>query len=1393
MPRLTIIRDLFAPHQRETIPLSIGAAPAHYVPEDVSLEQLQVIHNGKVQHDEGFLKDFIFSHEEEDLILRVLPGTVVIGTAVLFGLLKITGAAVLSAGLGMAINALMPPAKNENKDTFDNSEESPTYGWGGIQNTTRNGQLISMLYGRHEVAGQFLSTFTRVTESGQEKLYMLIGLCAGPINAINDITADTNLIAAADVSSDLKLNNNSASSFEGVLVSHRMGNWDQSIIPGFSDVIAEIDQSAEMTSTPYEYTTADEVQAFELHFTFPNGLYAINDAGSFLPYEIELSIRYKEYGGSYGSPVTETFSAQTRSEYSKTYRLDNLSQAKYVIEITRTTAADTAYTVSTCYFAGINEITYDDVAYKGIALTAIEALPTEQLSGRLPNVTQIGYGKEITVYQPNDGFDADTEQDFGATGDGKKYWGWHGHNTTYMQYAKAYTIASNNLVALHGTATTAWISGTYTAPFLYKEVTGDFDVSVVGNFISAPAQGDGVAFAVADTYGFPGWFAHVGLYYDSSTYKWRVYDRLGVTPQDNTGTASASERYFRVVRSGSSFTFYTGTNGIDWTQRDTATRILGNDEDKMWIGLVFYSDTAVTGNLLVGFRELGFADTTCISSECSNNPAWVIYNVLTCTDYGLGNYIDPAKVDIDTFIDFAAYCKEEVVNGRGAYERRHRFDGIVDSSGSAWEKALSIAGLYRATLLRQGDRIRIAWLRAQEPIQLFSMSNIVKGSFGADYQTPQLDANYWEVQFRNRDNEYEQDYIPYPDPDIEDDEPYRPHTTAMYGITRVTEALRAAKFRCKANRHITQKIKFNVGIDAVCCEPYDVISVQHDVPAWGIGGRVVSGTSNTVTLDKPVTIYAGHTYQVSIRHEDDTIDTTTVTNGAGQHTTMSVSPVFDTTPAEHEVWVFGQQNILTKAFVVTDIQQSGDLEATIEAVEYNADVYDDSIDSVPVITYTMLPDPRAFPDDVTHIILTERAQVSKDGSIVSAIDVTFTPGFGAVSFEIWYKESSKAAWLFSGTTGPASTHYVLTGNLTEDTSYDIAVVSVGPVVKKDPSAAPMSSIYIEGKTTPPPDVTNLNVVRSGSTITLSWDPVVCNDLAGYEIRYIDNYTGTSWHTAVVMAFMETKTQFITSDFAPGEIYFLIKAVNTSGIYSTNPAYVSATLEGRIGENILVSRDERALGWTGTKTDMTVSGSNLRLDAGETEGSYVTPEMDAGAAVRALITVYTVVAQVDLSLTWANATYTWGSAAAAATTWSGPPEASNISKTLSFRFGTATPLTGDYQQFIAGEYAGRYFQFKMEVTSTSTAYSVDIEQMISKVDPPDIIESGANVSISDTGTTTINFANFNVIPDFICVPNAGSPGDTVDIVTVSIGNATVRYYNISGTQVAGYVNWQARGY
>ena len=1628
MARLVIIRDVFEGHKREIVDVPIGAPIADYLPKDFILnpKRTQFIFNGKVIKKP--LYEFVSNDEE--LIVRCFPGItgamfVAAGATVPFWAIASAFAINMIIGLvvGFAlnaiINAIMPPPKPENQPTNGSTEGSATYGWDGIQNTVRNGTPIQLVYGVHKIAGQYLSTFTKAVADGKNKLYMLIGLGAGPFSAINGYTTDQDSITPD--TDDLKLEGNTIDSYADVAVSQRLGNWDQSIISGFNDVVVPQSQNKSITSTPDTVTTIGDVEAVELQLRFPGGLYRMDAYGSFLPYDCQIRYRWRLSGGSYGGYTTLTFSAETRSQYNVMERIDFPSSATYQIELERVTAddggaGDTKYAISIVSLMAVNEISYDDVNYNGVALLSVEAIASEQLNGQLPTVTSIVHGKEVSVYRPADTFGKDTEQNFLANE--KLLWGWstgnyktirannlklhlkfnessgtdaadssgEGNNgtltnmagtewtaskcanmgnalnfdgvndyvdcgsddslritgdrtlsawvrlsagtfpdattnwiiaynedyqdfgfvwdikgSTARQYfrtsqAGAYTfqyadtalenntwyhlavVVSNNIVIFYldgvadgGGAITVQVPSTLpflishptipfdgliddvcvynaaltstdimdlrasyppmnhvtkavshntvdmggyaaetliveidsdndtsdwdddsTGPCYVKSVTGDFDFRMKCVVSDGSSDGDGVGLICWSQDDSLDWVAITKMQQSTTefpdTMYWEARNTVDGASSETSGVST--DTYLRMVRSGTTVTMYSSADNITWTQRASVTASLS---DTVYLGPMCYCSASTAALTRFAFSDMEFADSTCYSSECSSNPAWVIHDILTDTHYGMGSYIDSTQIDISSFINFAAYCNELVSDGRGALQVRHRFDGVIDNIKSGWEHVLSICENARAMVLKQGDKIHITWQDEKTAVQLFAMSNIKRGSFVTNYKTPKMNANYWEIQFLNSENDYEQDFLAYIAPDIGSD-PYRKQAATKYGVTRAAEASREALFRCLANKHLTQSISFETGIEAVACEPGDVIEVQHAVPAWGIGGRMASaGTSTTANLSEMVTLAVGSTYEIMIRHVDDSIETRTIVSAAGDYWAVTVSPAFDTTPAADEVYAIGVEDILTKAFQVVKIDRSSDLECKIEAIEYNADIFDDDIDDIPDITYTTLPDPRAMPSDLgLTLSVTERPQVQLDGTILNVIDVTYALPSDAVKADVYWRESGRTSWQYAGRS--RSSHFIISNNVTYGITYEVAAVAVSAFgVHRDVDTVSYLPITIEGRVSRPSDVTNLSVTQANDQALVRWDAVDDRDLQHYEIR-----NGPSgWETSVILG-TTTDVEYKSLNYATGASYFQVKAVNTSGIYSENAASLQKTLVGRLNENIIIEQNEADYSteaWPGTKTDMTVDGNDLDLDVGELVGVYTTDVIDCGAAVRSQIRAYVQIIQNDLLATWADSTFTWASDEANVT-WAGDEDENFVSSNLQFRYGDTTPA-GDYSDFVAGDYSGQYFQFKLTVTSANENFGATVENMTVWVDVPDIFISADDIAIADSATT-LTFTHygtngFNVVPHFLAVPFEGSLGDTVDVVSVSATQVQIRYYNNTPALAAGKINFIARGY
>ena len=1397
MPELILIRDPILVHKRLRREAAVGQSVRELLPPGYGPPFFRLIHNGAAVRDtERFLDTFRFGPHDQVIVRplpRVVSATLLAGAAAgaEVGIGYSIAAAVINFGIMAAVSfglsALVAALTKMPRKEQDQSEVSAVYGWEGIGNTSRNGTPIPLLYGRHRIGGQLLSCFTRAKSDGKNELYMLLGLCAGPVSAINGVTEDVTDETPADAGDGLKINNNDATVFSDVTVSYRRGDWEQGIVTGFDDVTLQIAQNQEITASAYTYTTTNEVQAVELQLRLPSGLYRMTDRGVVLAYTVRHRVRYKQYGAAaYGDWATISITVETRTEYNYAYRINLPAPCVYQFEIERVTAADSVYTMSTTYLVGVTEITFDDVSYGGIATVALKALATEQLSGGMPTVTSLVHGKKVTVYRPGDDFGEDTAQEF--TADGEGLYGWNALNTARVTTADMHDYALRTLSVLQNTTATAWASGTRTGPYFYKEITGNFDVrarcACAGGTTSTVFAG----LLLQSPTDLTDWLS-IGSRFASSTQY--VY---GVNTVDSSSTTyigtGATHTYFRLVRSGSSVSAYSSADGASWTQRGS-TQTRADFPTALRVGLMSETPSNTTGTHRANFSGFEFADSTAYSVECSRNPAWTIYDILTDTHYGIGAHVDADEIDLSTFIAFAEYCNELVDNGEGEYQRRHCCDLVLESSAAAWDTVNEIARCARAAVVCQADAVRVVFQDAQSAVQLFTMSNIKRGSFRLSYQSPKTTANAWEIQYLNEAADYDQDYESYVDPDIDAGEPYRAQTTAMYGVTRRAHALREARFLCRANRLLTTMCSFEAGIEAIACEPGDRIEVQFDTPAWGTGGRVVTATSSTITFDQPVTLDAGYTYEVVVRHDTDAIETRTITTSAGTYATVAITPNWTTTPAAGEVFAVGRQNIATRPFIVTSIERTTDLECKLECVEYDAQLYNDALASFGEIKYTTLPDPRTIPDNVSALVVTERAQIEKDGTVKNVIDVTYTLPVGAVEAQVYWRENGQDSWLYVGTT--RSVHYVIDSNVAYGETYDVAVATVSAWgLHRAPDMCPSATVTVNGRTSAPSDVTGLQVTRTASELSFRWNAVTDYDLAGYELRY-----GVSaWDAAQVLASGIRGTTYSTPNFSPGTCYYLIKAYNTSGIYSATAGFVNPTIEGRLAENLVVERDEGTEGWDGTKTDMTVDGVNLDLDSGELTGTYETPELDCGAAVRSLVSCLVTAAQVDLSTTWAAATWTWGSATAQGTTWSGTGT-NHLTVTTQFRYGNTSGSLGSYTTFVPGEYDGRYFQFKITVAVDSIEYSATVEQMYTLIDVPDFVVSGNNVAVAGSGTTTITWTDygpgFNITPKFLAVPNAGSAGDTVEIVSVSSTAATVRYYNSTPTQAAGYVNFVAQGY
>jgi hypothetical protein len=172
-----------------------------------------------------------------------------------------------------------------------------------------------------------------------------------------------------------------------------------------------------------------------------------------------------------------------------------------------------------------------------------------------------------------DEFGASTAQELLTGGDGAKSYGWYLLNSSNANSADVnQTNVSQLTVNLKVTGATDFYDAQFDGPFLYKSVSGDFDVDIAFPDSVLNEDTQTINFiARDDTVSAGEDHVRIASGYSGSRFVWWGNTTNDVT--GDTGSSSVTHNYLRMRRVGSVFTFYSKANiGDVWTQQKQYTR-----------------------------------------------------------------------------------------------------------------------------------------------------------------------------------------------------------------------------------------------------------------------------------------------------------------------------------------------------------------------------------------------------------------------------------------------------------------------------------------------------------------------------------------------------------------------------------------------------------------------------------------------------------------------------------------------------------------------------------------------------------------------------------------------------------------------------------------------------
>ncbi|HDR1156767.1 TPA: host specificity protein J [Pasteurella multocida] len=314
----------------------------------------------------------------------------------------------------------------------------------------------------------------------------------------------------------------------------------------------------------------------------------------------------------------------------------------------------------------------------------------------------------------------------------------------------------------------------------------------------------------------------------------------------------------------------------------------------------------------------------------SNNPAWVLYDLMTNKRYGLGWRLGAFNVDKWTLYQVAQYCDQLVPDGFGGKEPRFTCNAWLTDQRKAYDVINDICSIFRAMPVWNGQEFTVVMDRPSDPVWTYTNANVVDGEFSYQYSAQKARHNEIHVEYVDASDSYERKIEIVSDDDLIRRHGLNIKKVTAFGCTSRGQAFRTGKWILETERLETKTVTFTVGVEGLMHIPGDIIRVADCHYAdTNIGGRVIAVNGRKVTLDREITPW-GNSYLTYINQEAKHTDIRIV-NVNGNEVTLESEPVG---LAEFGVWSLTTQEINVQLFKALTISEDKQGQYTIVALQH---------------------------------------------------------------------------------------------------------------------------------------------------------------------------------------------------------------------------------------------------------------------------------------------------------------------------------------------------------------------------------------------------------------------------------------------------------------------------
>ncbi|HHF6088459.1 TPA: phage tail protein [Haemophilus influenzae] len=367
----------------------------------------------------------------------------------------------------------------------------------------------------------------------------------------------------------------------------------------------------------------------------------------------------------------------------------------------------------------------------------------------------------------------------------------------------------------------------------------------------------------------------------------------------------------------------------------------------------------------------------------SDNPAWVLYDLLKNKRYGFGRRLGDFAVDKWALYNVAQYCDQLVDDGFGGKEPRFTCNAWITEQRQAYDVINDICSIFRAMPVWNGREFTVIQDRPADPVWTYTNANVDKEGFTYSYSAMKARHNEIHVEYANAQNNYEKDVICVSDDDLIRRYGLNVKKVTAFGCTSRGQAYRTGRWILETEKRETRTVTFTVGAEGLMHVPGDIILVaDNDYAGTQLGGRVLSVANKVVTLDREVPFKSGEQFlyynqdaQVTGIKVIDVLD--------GNRIVLDKAP---TGLTEYGVWLRHGEKVQPQLYRALSIKEESKGKYTITALQHE-------------------PQKEAIVDSGAHFEPVSFSEVP-DRYRIQNVDVAATDDGIRLSFEYFAKNES---------------------------------------------------------------------------------------------------------------------------------------------------------------------------------------------------------------------------------------------------------------------------------------------------------------------------------------------------------------------------------------------------